>query len=134
MRTYAQDDTLFGRATAVFAGSGRPAPGGAESGEGRSESFKHSGLQREEGEFTFAPDVDEASCLQFLDVVRKRSCGDGQRCPGLRAAKRTTGFCNALEQFEAARIGQSLQDSGPASAGERPWTLFVSLCCAADLS
>ena len=67
-------------------------------------------------ELALAADVDEAGGFEFLDVVREGGGGDGQCGACLRAAQGTTGFGDALEQLEAARVGEGLEDGGAAGA------------------
>lgn len=77
--------------------------------------------QGEEVELALAPHIDQAGGFEFLDVVRERGCGDGQGRTGLRATEWTTGFCNALQQLEAPRISEGLEDSGAAGGAEMDW-------------
>ena len=69
-------------------------------------------------ELAFATDVDEAGGFEFLNVVREGGRRDGQGGAGLRAAQWTCGFGDALNELEAVRVGECLEDGGALGAGE----------------
>ena len=94
------------------------AGGGRESPEDFRQSFEDARFQLEVVELAFAGYVDQPGIFELLDVVRECSGRDLQRGLGLRTAQRTVGFCDALEQLVAARIGERFEEAGAADPGE----------------
>lgn len=90
----------------------------SQRGEAASEGFKHSRPQREEVKLAIAPDGNQAGRFKFLDVMGECGGGDGKSGAGFRAAKRTAGLGDPLQQFKPPRIGESFEDGGAAGAGE----------------
>ena len=89
-----------------------------QGGERGGQGVENPGAQGHVMVLAFAANADEACSFEFLDVVRERGGGDGQGGAGLRAAQRTCGFGDVLKEFEAARIGERLEERGAASTGD----------------
>ena len=89
-----------------------------ECSENGDEALHDAGAQSEEVEFALAANLDETGGFEFLDVVGERGGRDGQGGAGFGAAQRTAGLGDALEELEAARVGERFEDGGTAGAGE----------------
>src|SRR5580658_3913703 len=89
-----------------------------ERSEDGDEALHDAGAEGEEVELSLAANLDEAGGFELLDVVGEGGGGDGEGGAGFSAAQRAAGPGDALEQLEAARIGQRLEDGGAAGARE----------------
>ena len=94
------------------------AGGGLKGGKLDGQGLEGARAERKVVEFSFTANCDKADCFQFLDVVGEGGGGNGQGGTGLRTAERTAGFGNALEKFEAARVGERFQNGSAARSGE----------------
>jgi hypothetical protein len=84
----------------------------------RRKGFEYSGFDGEERKLPFPANVDQAACLEFLDVMGEGSGRDGKGLVGHGAGERTLSAGNVLEQFEALWVRQCLEDGGALGAGE----------------
>ena len=89
-----------------------------EGDETGGEGLQDAGLEGEEMEFALALNMNEPGRFELLDVVGKGGGGDGKGGPCLRTTERTFGRGDPLEEFEAARIGEGLENGRAAGAGK----------------
>jgi hypothetical protein len=92
---------------------------GAKPGKTRDEGFEDPGTERQEVEFAFAGDVDQAGGFQLLDVMGKSGGGNGQSRADLRAAQGAVSFGDPFQKLKAPGVGQGLEDGSAAGAGKR---------------
>jgi hypothetical protein len=90
----------------------------AEGLEVGGEGFENVGLDGEEGELSFAADVDEAAGLEFLDVVGEGCGGDREGFVGCSTAEWALGTSDGFQEFEAFGVGEGFEDGRSLSTGE----------------
>src|SRR5690242_12386117 len=84
--------------------------------EGSGESLKNTGAQGYEVKLAFTAGFDDSGGLELLDVMRECGRRDGHSLKYLGAAHRALSGRDALEKFEAARIGESFENRSAAIA------------------
>lgn len=80
--------------------------------------FQYIALKLEAHALAFAGDFDKAGIFQFLDVVGKCGCGDRMPLAHIAAQDASAFRANLLQDFVAARIGESLGDEAELALGE----------------
>ncbi len=88
-----------------------------EPGKTCDQGVEHPWAERQEVEFAFAGDVDQAGGFQFFDVMGERGGRNGQCRADLRAAQGAVGFGDAFQEFITLGVGQGLQDGSAAGTG-----------------
>ena len=75
-------------------------------------------------ELALALNRDEAGGFKFLDVVRERGRRNGQHFHRLGAAHGARGTGDALNELQAPRVGEGLEDRDLPGAAERDGLLL----------
>src|SRR5579863_10456762 len=91
---------------------------GLEGAEGGDQAVEHAGAEGEEMELALTAYLDESGSFELFDVMGDGGSGDGQGCTNIRAAHRTAGRGDTLQELETARVGKGLENGGAASAGK----------------